>query len=275
MRRSQGSALLAVMWMTVMLGLVGMALATTVRSETESTRMMAESEQGYFLARAGIDAARLTIAFPEQETQAQASRRDYNFAFDTGTVHVEYFPVGALYNVNSASVPMLTALFMQLGQSHAAASSLAEQVEHYRRPPKPQPAHDIVSMEELLSLPGMTSELFYGGFSGGKRHSPLYEVLGTFGAFDSVNPNYARPELLAALPEMNEDRAANLIQSRPILALEPGKSRGLSLFDGAVFTLIAHGRTKDSDVERVVRAVYQRQPDRPLGMRLLEWHESD
>src|SRR5258708_35871738 len=93
----KGSALLAVLWMTVMLSFVAMALSSTVRSETESTRIRAQSEQSYFLARAGIDAAVLRMMSPNPDPkQAEIEQffREYNFQFATGSVRSEERRVG-------------------------------------------------------------------------------------------------------------------------------------------------------------------------------------
>lgn len=275
----QGSALLTVLWMTVILSFVGMSLASTVRSEVESTRISAESEQGYFLARAGLDAALLRMMAPPNDP-VQAERemyfREYNFAFDTGSALVQYRPASALYNVNLASVPMLAALFVELGRRPDAAATLAREIGKYRKPPAPLPPRFINSIEDLLAVPGMTRELFYGGFSGGKRHPPLYEVLGVYATGEEVNVNYAHFELLSVLPGMDEARAAQLLAMRPIFKLDPGpRNRSLTVADAASFTLIAHGRGRGSDVERVVRAVYVKDQKHALGVRLVEWHDTD
>jgi type II secretory pathway component PulK len=268
----KGSALLAVLWMTVILSFIGATLASTVRSEVASTQMLVRGEQGYFLARAGIEASLLQMLRPSLED----FRGVYNFQFETGSVIVEYRPASALYNVNVAPVPMLAALFDQLGLSSVEADALARQIELYRHPPDPIPSRAIVSLEELLSLPLMTSNLFYGGFREGKVRPALFEVLGAFGSGDTVNVNYARPELLAVMPGMNPTLATDIIAARPIRKLEPvAEAWHLSLSDSQAFTLIAHGRAKDADFDRIIRADYVRDQKRPLNVRLIAWHDTN
>ena len=270
--KTKGSALLAVLWMTVILTFVGITLASTVRSEVASTQMLAQGEQGYFLARAGIEAALLQMTLPEADTYY----REYNFQFETGSVRVEYRPASALYNVNLASVPLLRALFARLGLSEFEAETLARQIEAYRKPPAPMPPHAIESLEELLQLPAMTPGLFYGEFQGGKPRPALYEVLGVYGSSESVNVNYARPELLALMPGMTDSSAADLVAMRPLRKLDPAAfQRRLSLDDAAAFTLIAHGRAKDADVERTIRAEYARDDKTLLNVRLMVWHDTN
>ena len=283
--RTRGSALLAVLWMTVILGFVGMALAANGRSEVESTRLLAESEQGYFLARAGIEAALLRIALPPADPkQAEEERnfRQYDFQFETGTAHVEYFPVSALYNVNQASPRMLDALFVELGLTDEAAVTLVGQIQAYRYPNgQKEAARDLRSLDELLALPAMTPELFYGGFAAGRRRPPLNEVLGVYGTSDSVNVNYAHPELMAVLPGMTESWAQQLVAMRPIRQLDPQRMpASLTLNDAPAFSLIAHGRgqvsnQQPSDIERVIRAVYVRGSGQMFGLRLVEWHDTN
>jgi general secretion pathway protein K len=279
---NRGSALLAVLWMTVILGFVGMALAANVRSEVESTRLLAESEQGYFLARAGMEAALLRMTTPPEDPRQAAEEnnfRQYDFQFATGTAHVQYFPVSALYNVNQATPEMLEGLFVELGLSNSAARTLVDQVHAYRHPNRQKEEIYLQSVDELLTLPAMTSELFYGSFTAGRRRPPLYEVLGVYGTGENVNVNYAHAELMAVLPGMNESLAQQLVTMRPIRELDPRKMPPcLTLSDGVIFSLIAHGRAQvspqqRSDIERVVRAVYLRDSKRQLGVRLLEWHD--
>jgi hypothetical protein len=282
-RHRRGSALLSVLWMTVILSFVGMALAANVRSEVESTRLLAESEQGYFLARAGIEAALLRMATPAadpRQAEEETYFRHYDFQFATGSARVEFFPAAALYNVNVATPQMLGALFTELGLRPGAADALVQQLYDYRHPNRrnKDEVRDLESLDELLRLPAMTSELYYGGFTAGRRRPPLYEVLGVRATSTNVNVNYAHPELLAVLPGMTESLAEQLVAQRPFREIDPKRMPGLTLSDSQVFSLIAHGRAQISaqqsaDVERVVRAVYVRDQQKPLGVRLLEWHD--
>jgi type II secretory pathway component PulK len=283
-RPTRGSALLAVLWMTVILTFVGMALAANVRSEVESARLLAESEQGYFLARAGIEAALLRMTIPPADpVQAQEENdfRQYDFQFSTGTARVEYRPASAMYNVNRATPAMLGALFMQLGLSDTAARALVDQLNDYRHPNHQKEARDLESLDELRMLPGVTPELFYGSFTAGRRRPPLYEVLGVYGSGDSVNVNYAHVDLLAVLPGMTQSLAEQLVAMRPIHQLDPRRMPpSTSLVDSQEFSLIAHGRAlvapqQSSDIERVIRAVYVRDEKADLGARLIEWHDTN
>ena len=76
----KGSALLAVLWMTVILSFIGITLASTVRSEVASTQTLVQGEQGYFLARAGIEASLLKMAAPLPDDFSGA----FDFQFETG-----------------------------------------------------------------------------------------------------------------------------------------------------------------------------------------------
>ncbi len=284
-RPTRGSALLAVLWMTVILSFVGMALAANVRSEVESTRLLAESEQGYFLARAGIEAAVLRMATPAtdpKQAEEETYFRQYDFQFATGTAHVEYFPASAMYNVNLATPQMLHALFVELGLADNAADTLVEQFQAYRHSNRQKEARDLASLDELLALPAMPPELFYGSFAAGRRRPSLYEVLGVFGTSTTININYAHPELLAVLPGMTESRADQLVAMRPIREFDSRRMPANLTVSGETeaFSLIAHGRAQVaphqmSDIERVVRAVYVRDQKKDLGIRLIEWHDTN
>jgi len=142
----------------------------------------------------------------------------------------------------------------------------------------------IQSLDELMVLAAMTGDIYYGGFRAGRRRPPLYELLGCFGSSEAVNANYARFELLAALPDMNEAIAADIVANRPTNAIDQHRPGAGSLMLGdytQAFTLVAHGRAgeggsalgNDGDVERVIRAVYVRDEKRPMRIRMTEWHE--
>ncbi|GEM_PF-4031851 len=279
--RQKGSALLSVLWITVVLGFVGMALAANVRSEVESTRLLAESEQGYFLARAGIEAGLLRLTTPPadpRQAEAEMTFRAYDFQFQTGAVHIDYVPASALYNVNVAPPGMLFALLQELGAPDAQARAIVEQLNQYRHPNKQRDAAALESIDELLTLPAMTPELFYGSFVAGRRRPGVEDVLGVYGAGETVNVNYAHMELLAVLPGMSEAWARQFVALRPFRQLDARKTPpSVSLGDSNAFALIAHGRANiggvPSDIERAIRADYVRDQKSPRGLRLINWHE--
>lgn len=252
-RGERGAALLAVLWLTVILTFMAMALSTTTRTEVEATRNLVEGERGYFLARGALEAALYVLTSPQtstagpgatatrpggklEDTVFRPGQRALQFELETGSATVEILPETGKLDVNSAPREVLARLFASLGLPEQEALELALAVDHWRRPavsripdaldryyaglPQPYPAahRPVERLEELLLLRGMTRELFYGGFrrtaEGGSRRPSLADLLTVYAHGSSVDPNYAHPALLASLPGLSAEAAAAIVAAR-------------------------------------------------------------
>jgi hypothetical protein len=103
-----------------------------------------------------------------------ATQVTYHFA--SGDVRVEIIPETSKLNVNRATVEVLTRLGMALGLDEARAGALAQSIDQFHRPggggaagigaaPSfPSAGASLQEIEELLSVPGVTPELFYGTY---------------------------------------------------------------------------------------------------------------
>jgi len=219
----RGSALLAVLWLSAALAAIGFSLATTIRGETERTSTALDGLRSYYLAAAGIDRAAVEALWgvqnPAQRTIPDgATQVTYHFA--SGDVHVEFIPETAKLNVNNATLEDLTRLGMALGLDEVRADALAHALQQARGTggggpaeltpgPSFQPhAASLQEIEELLSVPGVTPELFYGTYiprqdeAGGMhllRRPGLVDCLSVYGTSMQVDVNTASPAVLAAV----------------------------------------------------------------------------
>lgn len=306
-RREAGAALLAVLWLTVILSFIGMALAASARTEVAATRNLVENEQGYFLARGGLEAAILHLTSPPPppaEGEENVARRELLFEFETGAARVEVFPETAKLNVNTTPGDLLARLFTNLGLEKQEAADLAMAVDHWRSPSEsaipdaldnhylslPQPYraahHACESLTELLLVRGMGNGLFYGGFARVRR-PPLGDLLTVVrNPNPAVNPNYAHPVLLASLPGSNDAMAAAIVRARerkPFRSMEEvtnlvgGSGSGtlgyLALAESKIYTLVAHGRARGAELESTVRLTLESDPNQPLRYRMLDWNQ--
>ncbi len=190
----RGTALLAVLWLSVVLTFIALALSATVRTEVEAARNLVEEEQGYFLARGALEAALRTLTSPPPPPDIPARRgefrpgqREMAFEFETGTATVEVETETGKLDLNNTPPEILGRLFTNLGVSQTEAAEMALAVDHWRRPPVstvpdaldlyygalPHPyaaGHQkFETLEELLLVRGMTADLFYGGFVRGSE----------------------------------------------------------------------------------------------------------
>lgn len=282
-RNQKGAALLAVLWLTVILTFIAGALSSNVRTEVEATRNQVDRERGYFLARGAIQAAVLELTTPPanpEDAEKQFGRRELLFEFETGSARVELQPESAKFNLNALPPVILARLFFQLGVPDAEARNLAIVIRAradklaFRR------------LEELLAVPGMNPEIFYGGFRNGARQPALEDLL-TLRRTGAVDVNYAAIATLASLPGMDEQSAAavdEVRRRRPFRNLDeaaavapalrsPDTLPFVSLGGPGPMTLIAHGRARDTDLDRTVRATVEFDRQEISKMRILEWKE--
>ena len=232
----RGSALLAVLWLSAALAAIGFSLATTIRGETERTSTALDGLRGYYLAAAGVDRAAVEALWGIQNPASRtipewATQVTYHFA--SGDVVVEFIPETAKLNVNRATLEDLTRLGMALGLDEVRADGLAHAIDQARtgaggppglmQQPSFQPsAASLQEIEELLSVPGVTPELFYGTYvpqqdaAGGMhlvRRAGLVDCLSVYGLGSQVDVNTASPAVLAAVG-MNPAAIAAVVARR-------------------------------------------------------------
>jgi general secretion pathway protein K len=314
LRARRGSALLAVLWLSAALATIGYSLATTVRGETERTSTALDGLRSYYLAVAGIDRATVEYLWTLQNPAAgmippYATQVVYHFA--SGDVRVEFIPETAKLNVNRATMEDLTRLGMALGLDAPRAEALAVSIDQARSPATvlppnlPQgpsfrpPGASLQEIEELLSVPGVTPELFYGTYipqqdaAGGMRlarRPGLVDCLSVYGRSSQVDVNTASPAVLAAVG-MNPAAIGAVLALRkagPILPDQlgavtamAGEAAGRLRVGGrSIITLRATARLRlddghFSDLRRTVAAMVKYMPpgyDAPFH--ILRWYDT-
>jgi general secretion pathway protein K len=309
----RGSALLAVLWLSAALAAIGFSLATTIHGETERTSTALDGLRSYYLAAAGIDRAAVEALWSVQNPAARtipegATQVTYHFA--SGDVRVEFIPEAAKLNVNRATLEDLTRLGMALGLDEVRADGLAHAIDQARtgaggppeltQGPSFQPsAASLQEIEELLSVPGVTPELFYGTYgsqqnaAGGMsltRSAGLVDCLTVYGRTSQVDVNTASPAVLAAVG-MNPGAIGAVVARRnagPILQDQLGDVAGMAgeaagrlrVGGRSIVTLRATARLRlddgrFSDLRRTVAAMVKYMPpgyDAPIH--ILRWYDT-
>lgn len=301
-QRSRGSALLAVMWLSIALSAIAFSVASTVRGETERTSTATESLRAYYLASGSIDRAVLWVywGMNGQYSNPDGSPRYYRapmpylrYTYDTGEVLVEVIPEAGKLNVNVASEPELTRLLFAVGldpeRTHQVAQGIigyrtfSEQAAQQAGPGsgdgstfRPRNA-SLEELEEILLVPGMTPDIFYGRFDrdpSGRLipRGGLRDCLTVWGIGSFVDINTAAPALLESLglnaglvKEIVTRRAAapfkNMAEVQAMLqGAGPETTARLGIGGSTIWTLRATARTrlpngKLSDVRRTVAGV--------------------
>jgi general secretion pathway protein K len=310
----RGSALLAVLWVSAALAAIAFSLATTVRGEIDRTSMAVDGLRSYYLAAGGIHRATYEILWSAQNPSKRPLPRyttQVDYAFPAGMVHVDIVPEAAKLDVNRALPEVLYRLLIALGQEPERAREIALAIVDWRSPapagsgldqfymtltPSFRARHaSMEEIEELLSVKGITPDIFYGTYvpveaPDGARLFPrqgLIDCLSVFGSNERIDANTASPAVLAAIG-MAPDVISALVQRRRIAPLTEAQLGGflggaggrLRVEGNSILTLRATARLilpnrQLSDLRRTVGALVKYMPtgyDAPVH--ILRWYDT-
>ncbi len=212
----RGSALLMVLWASAALAAIAFSVATTVRSETGRVSGTADGLRAWYLASGSVERAIQWMLWgPDFAPKYwQPNNPRLNFSYPSGDVVVEMIPESAKLNINLATqedlVRVVAAVSGNLSKAQEIAAAILDMRSGGLGSPSlggstfQRPRASFQEIEELLQVPGMTPELFYGNYiadtegrlypSGGLRD--CLSVWGSAGPFDV---NTMSPALMQAL----------------------------------------------------------------------------
>jgi general secretion pathway protein K len=296
----RGSALLAVMWLSVALAAFGFSLASTVRGEIERASTDLDSLRAYYIASGAVERASLELLWsvmtPAKRLIPEAAI-SVDYAFDTGIAHVEFLPEAGKLNPNTITGEQLSRLLLALGVEPQRASVITTATIVWRKPgvsslavpmnldvPTFETPHaSFQSIEEMLNVQGVTPEIFYGTYVPAPEGAPagaprlearpgLIDCLSVFGAKDSIDINTAQPAVLAALGVLPEAIAA-IVERRRQMPFLPKDVTSIGAPPGvrfvaegnSILTIRATAQVRlpnggFSDVKRTVAAMVKYMP---------------
>jgi general secretion pathway protein K len=310
----RGSALLAVLWLSMALAAIALTLSTTVRGEAERASTAADGVRSYYLATAAIQRAILHMIWGGRFWAPGTPA--FSYSFPSGDAFVEIIPEAAKLNVNSTRPEDLFRLLQALGVSGDQARTVALAIADWRSPviggqatpfdlyylsrtPSFRSPHaSFEEIEELLLIQGMTPDIFYGTYDtvarpdGGARlvaRGGLSDCLSVFGS-DTVDVNSASPAVLATLG-VPPDVAGFIVERRrniPFraqdlgpLAQAAGPGAGhLRIGGNTIYTLRATARLRlpngqFSDLKRTVAAMVKLMPPGyDAPYHVLRWYDN-
>ncbi len=307
--RQRGSALLAVLWMSMALATIAFSLATSIRGETERTKTSVDDLRSYYLAQGGIEHAIVDMGANLPDVYVPGQPR-LNYVFPGGSVTVEIIPETAKIDINQVSGERLFALLTALGLDEARAQETAAAILDWRKPlgPNVEGVFDafygaqtpsfrarhasIEEIEELLSVRGITPDLFYGTYVRDTSVEPpqfvtrggLKNSVSVYGSAGPVDVNGASPATMAAVG-IPADAIAAVIARRPFLKVKDfndflGGSPIPQLRYGGntIFTLRATARlhlSNDtlSDLRRTVSATVDFRVNMDPAIVVLRWYD--
>jgi general secretion pathway protein K len=304
-----------VMWMSAALAAIAFSLATSVRGETDHTSTTVDDLRTYYIATGAIQRAIMDIqaggVAPDVEGYHVGQPR-LVYKFPTGDAMVEIIPETAKININTITGPRLVVLLTNLGLDDARAQEVAAAIIDWRTPvgvngsgafdgfyrdqtPSFQARHaSIEEIEELLSVKGVTPDLYYGTYVRDTSLEPpqlvarggLKDCFSVYGSFGALDVNGAAPAAMAAAGTP-VDLIPAVVARRPFLKPQdfanfltgnPAAAQGLRMGGNQMFTLRATARLRGpdgapSDLRRSVAATVDFQVNKEPPVIVLRWYD--
>jgi general secretion pathway protein K len=225
---AQGTALLAVLWLSAALATIAISLADTVRGEAERSATAVDGLRSQELAIGGLRRAILYMDWARSHPGNIVFKPPtpfYVFDFPEGQTVVDVIPETAKFDINAAPPGDLFSLLVNLGVDPGRAQDIAAGIVDWRaptpmgssspfddfyaslRPPYVSPHARFQEIEELLSVRGVTPDLFYGMWQAAPTASAhhlslrtgLADCVSVFGGIRQFDINTAPPAVLAAV----------------------------------------------------------------------------
>jgi general secretion pathway protein K len=307
----RGSALLAVLWLSLALSAIAFSVANTVHGETERVSTAVDGIRSYYLATGALERGILYMQWGRQIASTDDSpyyhpgKPVLRMSFPTGEAEVEVIPETAKYNLNRSSPDDLLRLMLSLGASEGNAREIVEAIVDWRSggagspydqyylslTPSFRARHaSFEEIEELLVLKGMTTDLYYGSYQrdpSGQllRRGGLNECVSIFGALDSFDINTAHPAVLASLG-LTEGQVQAIVERRRTQPFSPGSDLGafgsgrLRVGGNSIFTLRATARLRLqngqlSDLRKTVAAMVKfMPPGYEAPYHIMRWYDN-
>ena len=232
-QNQRGGALLTVLWLSAGLAAIAFSASTTVRSETDRVATSADGLRAHYLAEGAVERAIYWLNWgyggnvgtnpAATANGAPALPRFWRFnqsrltmTFPSGDALVEVIPETAKFAVNTIGADDLYRVALSVSGDSGQAHQIADAVVAWRlgAPAEfstlPATSASIQGsglfreIEELLQVPGVTPELFYGNYIADDQgrlyaRGGLRDCLSVWGAQGPFDVNTASPALMEAI----------------------------------------------------------------------------
>ncbi len=316
-RARRGAALLAVLWLSAALAAIALSLADTVRGEAERSATAVDGLRAQDLAIGGLRRAILYMDWARMHPDMPRFRPPepyFLFDFPEGQTRVDVIPETAKFSINNAIPDELFRLITNLGVDAGRAQEIVAAIVDWREMPPPTstsefddfyaslhppyraPHARFQEIEELLSVKGITPEIYYGAWQHGENgrlveRTGLRDCVSIYGSTGQFDVNTAAPAVLAAIGIPPEGVAALVAQRRvqpftkaedltPFAQIAGPSFIRLRIGGNTIFTLRSTARVRlangqMSDLSRSVAAqVKFRPPSHDASYHILRWYDT-
>jgi len=290
---ARGIALIIVLWILALLTVIVGTFAALARTETLQARFTFDAVDARYAAEAGLHRAVVELRNPDIETRWVADGRPYTFAFGQAEIEVRITDETGLIDLNAAgrgNPERLIGLFESVGLSREDAELMTAAIQDW-----------VDVDDEVRPLGAEENEYFAQGYPYGPTNQPfttvaeLQQVIGMswelFRAIEAsvtvhsgradVNPAFAPPSVLAALPDMDPTLIEDFVAERS--EYHPADQMQLMLPDGTLVSQRGGGLTHTvlaraaletgawSEIEATIRLGTD---PRGRPFRILRWEEN-
>lgn len=250
MRPERGIALVVVLWILVLLSITVGIFAILARTEGLQARFLFDETAARYAAEAGIHRAVFEMRSSDMETRWVPDGRPYMMSLGEAVVEIRITDETGKINLNAVDAELLTDFFISRGVEELEALHLADAIMDWRDPddmprlygaeiddylaagyPYGPANENFRTVDELQQVIGMTWELYQQVES----HLTVHSGRG------NINPAFASPEVLAAMPDMDRESAEMFVEER--WQFHPADQQALMLPNGQMVSLHGGGRT--------------------------------
>ncbi|MBN1832524.1 MAG: general secretion pathway protein GspK [Deltaproteobacteria bacterium] len=320
---SRGVALVLVLWILAFLSVLVGEFCFATRTEINITTNFKEETLSYYYAKAGVNLATYRILnngpFPRDiegdETPPNEEANEWCLgekippvAFREGRIEIEIGNESGKININQADAGLLMMMLSPFDLDDQDKNIIVDSIldwrdrddlyringaedDYYQSLDAPYGAKngDFDSIDELLLVRGVTPAIFFGGLREMLTIYPRGNAddlkVKTSGDRGRINVNAAPPQVLRALPMMDDDLVLSIVEHRaeepfrsvnemsPIVGGEVygAISRYLSIDSGPYYIIRATGMVSGSPARRGIEVILEIDKTRNPPYRRVEW----
>ena len=222
-RSSRGVALIAVLWVVLLLSVIAGSLVMLTRTELGLSRNLVLSAKAEALAEGGIHLAINELLAPDSRARTRADGSVWRVELEAGRLDISITDVTGRVDLNAASPELIAGLFRAAGAEPDLAEALADRIADWRdadEMPRPDGAEQtdyagyeppvrvgngpFLAADEIMRIPAMTADLW----------TRIANAVTVHSRRPGVNPLYASKMALLALPGMDAVAADAIIAER-------------------------------------------------------------
>ena len=234
---------MTVLWILLVISFIAFALAAAVRTELSSAGTSFDSERALFMAKGAAETVFYKIQNPDTFPQSsmRQERGEYIFQFDSGEVRVKTETDASRIDLNGADEKVLASMFESLAVEEGRRNEIVDSILDWLDTDDVPRAHGAEvsdygqvflgrgrlpyngpfnTMQELLLVKHMAPDVYFGRADFEGSSAQYRKVIGlrdiaTVGTGrTAVDVNTASVDVLAALPGVGRDLAAQIVSTR-------------------------------------------------------------